>query len=257
MRARRGLTHARGALPRSRWDTHDAGPSSVPVPAGDTGPRALSVLEALREYRVAEAAMQRRTRPTRDMNESDLLALRHLLDAEADGAQVRQKDLAVRLGMSSAAATSLVDRLVRSGHITREPDPADRRAVNLLPMPSAGLPSAAWKHPPAPDPCRGGADPAGSRDGQAVPDADARSRRRRRSSPAGIAATRPNPVAAPAGAGMPRKSRPGRQRSEAKQRPCRDGRPGTLLSPFSLCRFFAGPRRHRYLGNEYSQRSRP
>ncbi|MEV8040602.1 MULTISPECIES: MarR family transcriptional regulator [unclassified Arthrobacter] len=118
-------------------DTHDAGPSSVPVPAGDTGPRALSVLEALREYRVAEAAMQRRTRPTRDMNESDLLALRHLLDAEADGAQVRQKDLAVRLGMSSAAATSLVDRLVRSGHITREPDPADRRAVNLLPMPSA------------------------------------------------------------------------------------------------------------------------
>ena len=49
------------------------------------------------------------------------------------GQQLSPKDLAVRLGITSASMTSLIDRLVRSGHVRREPHPTDRRALVLRP----------------------------------------------------------------------------------------------------------------------------
>ncbi|SEJ82122.1 DNA-binding transcriptional regulator, MarR family [Arthrobacter sp. yr096] len=97
---------------------------------------AVDVLNALRDYRTAEAEMRRRTRASMGMGETDLLALRYLLEAEQAGRDVGPKELAVRLGLTSASITSLVDRLVRSGYVTREPHPTDRRALIL--RPSAG-----------------------------------------------------------------------------------------------------------------------
>ncbi len=48
------------------------------------------------------------------------------------------KELTVRLGgITSASMTSLVDRLVRSGYVTREPHPTDRRALILRPTPGS------------------------------------------------------------------------------------------------------------------------
>lgn len=38
-----------------------------------------------------------------------------------------------RLGIRSASAAVLVDRLVAAGHLVREPDPADQRRVTLTP----------------------------------------------------------------------------------------------------------------------------
>ncbi|WP_244296951.1 MarR family winged helix-turn-helix transcriptional regulator [Paenarthrobacter nitroguajacolicus] len=93
----------------------------------------VDVLNALRDYRSAEADMRRRTRASMGMGETDLVALRYLLEAERAGRQVGPKELAVRLGVTSASITSLVDRLVRSGYVTREPHPTDRRALVLRP----------------------------------------------------------------------------------------------------------------------------
>ncbi len=42
-------------------------------------------------------------------------------------------ELGDRLGIRSASAAVLVDRLVAAGHLVREPDPADRRRVTLTP----------------------------------------------------------------------------------------------------------------------------
>lgn len=93
----------------------------------------VDVLNALRDYRSAEADMRRRTRASMGMGETDLLALRYLLEAERAGREVGPKELAVRLGVTSASMTSLVDRLVRSGYVRREPHPTDRRALILRP----------------------------------------------------------------------------------------------------------------------------
>ncbi|MFJ4264901.1 MarR family winged helix-turn-helix transcriptional regulator [Paenarthrobacter nicotinovorans] len=98
---------------------------------------AVDVLNALRDYRTAEAEMRRRTRASMGMGETDLLALRYLLEAQRAGREVGPKELAVRLGVTSASMTSLVDRLVRSGYVVRQPHPTDRRALILRPTPGS------------------------------------------------------------------------------------------------------------------------
>ncbi|GGH91326.1 MarR family winged helix-turn-helix transcriptional regulator [Arthrobacter liuii] len=106
-------------------------------PVEGAQPGAVDVINALREFRTSESAMRRRTRSSATMGETDLLALRYLIDAEAAGAGIRPTELAARLAITSASMTSLVDRLVAGGHVTREPHPSDRRAVILRPTPGA------------------------------------------------------------------------------------------------------------------------
>ncbi len=95
--------------------------------------RGLEVLNALRDYRTAETAMRRRTRDSMGMNETDLLAVRFLLQAEQSGERIGPKDLGTKLGISSASTTTLIDRLVASGHARREDHPTDRRALVIRP----------------------------------------------------------------------------------------------------------------------------
>ncbi|GGL90491.1 MarR family transcriptional regulator [Curtobacterium sp. Csp1] len=92
---------------------------------------AVDVLNALRRYRSAESAAQRRAREALGIGENALLALRILLDAEATGRAVNSKELADRLEITPASTSALVDRLVRSGHVERHADPHDRRGVIL------------------------------------------------------------------------------------------------------------------------------
>ncbi|RXZ50184.1 MarR family winged helix-turn-helix transcriptional regulator [Agromyces binzhouensis] len=101
--------------------------------SADRTRRGVAVLNALRDYRAAEAAMRRRTRSAMKMGETDLLAIRYLLKREGEGRSVSPKDLAAHLGISSASTTVLIDRLVRSGHVERRPHPTDRRALVIAP----------------------------------------------------------------------------------------------------------------------------
>lgn len=96
-------------------------------------PTSVDVLNLLRRYRAAESAMRARTRSSMGMGETDLLALRLLLQSQRRGEIVRQRDLAVALGLASPSVTALVDRLVKSGHVRREPHPDDRRATIVVP----------------------------------------------------------------------------------------------------------------------------
>lgn len=97
----------------------------------------MRVLESLRRFRAADSAMRHRTQAEMEMNETDLLAIRHLIAAEARGAAVSPKELSQVLGISSAATAKLLSRLVGSGHIRREPHPRDRRAQVLHATPGA------------------------------------------------------------------------------------------------------------------------
>lgn len=96
------------------------------------GPGPVQVLEALRAYRTAETAMRRRTKDSMGMGEKDVLALRYLLEAHRAGTPMSPRDLAARLGISSASTTTLLDRLTRTGHVARRPHPTDRRALVIV-----------------------------------------------------------------------------------------------------------------------------
>ena len=92
-----------------------------------------AVLRALRDYRNVEMVRRRSARDSMGMGETDLLALRYLLRAQADGERVGPKDLSRMLGITTASTTSLLDRLVDSGHVRREPHPTDRRSLVIVP----------------------------------------------------------------------------------------------------------------------------
>ena len=61
----------------------------------------------------------------------------YLFKHRGDEEPIRIKTLAHDLDVSAAAASQAVDRLVRSGMVSRTPDPADRRAVRLSFTPKA------------------------------------------------------------------------------------------------------------------------
>ena len=65
------------------------------------------------------------------MHPTDLEAVVHVMQAETDGDPLTAGRLAGALGLSSAATTSVVDRLERAGHVQRERDDVDRRRVHL------------------------------------------------------------------------------------------------------------------------------
>lgn len=96
----------------------------------DSGP---AVLKALRDYRSAEAAVRRSTRDAMGMGETDILALRYLLRRRAAGHSVVPRELSRFLNITTPSTTTLIDRLVASGHVRREPHPTDRRSVVLIP----------------------------------------------------------------------------------------------------------------------------
>lgn len=101
----------------------------------DRRQRSKAVLEALRVYRAAEVAMRRRTRDSMSMGENELLVLRYLLRDPAR--TVRPGELTKYLGLSTASTTAILDRLERSGHITRAANPDDRRSIFIQATPRA------------------------------------------------------------------------------------------------------------------------
>ncbi len=63
------------------------------------------------------------------VNATDLDAMQHLIVSGA----LSPGELAKRLGLSSAAITTVVDRLEQAGHAERRPHPTDRRALLVVP----------------------------------------------------------------------------------------------------------------------------
>lgn len=76
-----------------------------------------------------------------DVRPTDFRALLHVMVAETAGEPVTSGELRQRMGLSGAAITYLVDRMMASGHITRQSDPSDRRKV-ILRYSDSGLETA-------------------------------------------------------------------------------------------------------------------
>jgi DNA-binding MarR family transcriptional regulator len=76
-----------------------------------------------------------------DVRPTDFRALLHVMVAETSGRPITSGELRQRMGLSGAAITYLVDRMMASGHITRQSDPGDRRKV-ILRYSESGLDTA-------------------------------------------------------------------------------------------------------------------
>lgn len=91
----------------------------------------MDLLGALRRFRRADERMRRRVSADLGVNPLDLRALQLVIAGERSGSPVSPGEISTQLGISTAATTKLVDRLVGSGHVKRTPHPHDRRSVVL------------------------------------------------------------------------------------------------------------------------------
>ncbi|MEU4838547.1 MarR family winged helix-turn-helix transcriptional regulator [Nocardia testacea] len=66
-----------------------------------------------------------------NLRSNDFRALTHIATAEAEGRPLTAGQLRELMGLSPAAITYLIERMIASGHIQRETDPGDRRRVLL------------------------------------------------------------------------------------------------------------------------------
>ena len=66
-----------------------------------------------------------------DVAANDFRALLYVMVAETEGRPLTAGELRQRMGMSGAAITYLVERMIASGHFLRGSDPLDRRKVIL------------------------------------------------------------------------------------------------------------------------------
>jgi DNA-binding MarR family transcriptional regulator len=101
-----------------------------PVAAGGSVHRAT---ELLREMITANEEFVGHMRRELSVNATDLDAMTHLISSGPLG----PTELAKRLNLSTAAVTTVVDRLESGGHARRAQHPSDRRSVVIVPSPTS------------------------------------------------------------------------------------------------------------------------
>lgn len=114
------------SAPRSLVSRHEASVYWYPPGSSEASP--LDVLGALRRHGVAETEMRKRARKSLGLNETDLAALHHLIQAKVSGETMGAKDLAAILDVSAASVSVMLERLERAGYVSRTIHPTDRRA---------------------------------------------------------------------------------------------------------------------------------
>lgn len=102
-------------------------------PEGITVPDSGSIGNQLREISTLSDSFRRHLGRSLTVNDTDLSAMEHLM---TDG-PLTPSDLSRRLGVSTAATTMVVDRLVALGHVHREAHAHDRRKVVVVPTPAS------------------------------------------------------------------------------------------------------------------------
>jgi DNA-binding MarR family transcriptional regulator len=106
----------------STGGSEHARPGAGGPPASSEAARALR--EVLRIAGDTRSALARRL----GIGATDAAAIDHLVSSPEPLGPV---ELGNRLGIRSASATTLVDRLVQAGHVERAPHPVDRRRLSL------------------------------------------------------------------------------------------------------------------------------
>ncbi|MCU1406364.1 MAG: MarR family transcriptional regulator [Glaciihabitans sp.] len=109
--------------------------SDFPIPTDIAEETATPVEPGLllRQILTLSAEFEAKVGSALSVNKRDFEAMQHLL---MDG-PLGPTEIAHRLGVTTAAATVVVDRLVAAGHVGRQPHPTDRRGVVVVPEPAS------------------------------------------------------------------------------------------------------------------------
>ena len=92
----------------------------------ETGPFEVSApTQLLRRVVELSSEFERELGRQLGVNPTDLSAMEHLIQS----GPLAPTDIARRLGLTTAAATTVIDRLSALGHVTRAPHPTDRRGI--------------------------------------------------------------------------------------------------------------------------------
>lgn len=108
--------------------------------SGASWPPPESHYHALRGIQALHDAMDHmvsRMRRDMDINPSDLRALRMMSVRELRGVPVTPQDISEHLGVTTAATTAVVNRLINHGYVTRSVHPEDARSRVLHLTPAA------------------------------------------------------------------------------------------------------------------------
>ena len=101
----------------------------------DTSGQHARLMEELRLYGSIFSQFSRLFGSWLGLHSTDSEALMEIVYAEEGNAPLSPARLASRIGLSSGATTSLLNRLEEAGHITRSRESADRRVVTLRSSP--------------------------------------------------------------------------------------------------------------------------
>jgi DNA-binding MarR family transcriptional regulator len=107
----------------------DTQPAATSQPRWDVAPPTV----LLREFLRVSEDFERRLGRELAVNPTDLTAMEHLIQS----GPLSPSEIAARLGVTTAAATAIVDRLTRIGHVHRQPNQHDRRGVLVVPEPGS------------------------------------------------------------------------------------------------------------------------
>lgn len=91
----------------------------------------LRLAEQFAALSTASRHIEHRFSARERLHQTDFRALGAIYVAENEGRPLTASALAAEIDLSSGAATHVVERLVASGHVLRDTDPADRRKVIL------------------------------------------------------------------------------------------------------------------------------
>lgn len=111
----------------------NGGGGSAERTSGTDSAVTTDIAEQLRQIASLSTQFQKHVGHSLSVNDTDLSAMEHLMTS----GPLTPTDLARRLGISTAAATVMVDRLTALGHVHREPHSHDRRKVVVVPTPAS------------------------------------------------------------------------------------------------------------------------
>lgn len=106
-----------------------------------------AVVSGLRSYSAVSAEISKRFAGSLGLHPTDATALIEILEAEERGAHLSPARLSERIGLTSGATSSLLNRLEEAGHIMRSRVHTDRRIVTLHPTPGVHEVAAAFFDP--------------------------------------------------------------------------------------------------------------
>jgi DNA-binding MarR family transcriptional regulator len=95
------------------------------------------LLRAVRELVAADREMRQALGARMALGERDLRAVRVVIAASRNARAITPRELATELGISTAATTVLLDRLVAAGHVERAAHPTDKRSKVVVATPHA------------------------------------------------------------------------------------------------------------------------